>query len=710
MVSLSPDPLPLTPLPGTLLIGGRRPRGTVNPSAPISNILGRLRDVRGSDGRFTAFCPAHSDRRERSLSISEGDDGRVLVKCHAGCDFDAIRQALGVDAGAFFKAKSIPTPESAPRKVSRTTRYPIVDAEGATVAEHVREDGANGSKKVWWCRDGKNGLGGLSVEDLPLYGLPRLLSAQEHRRVVVTEGEKAADALNDAGILAVGTVTGAASVPTPAVLASLRDRDVCLWPDADDVGVAHMNKVAARMLEAGLPAPRIIAWRDAPLHGDAVDYLETDGTGGIEALWETAVDYTPASPATPPLDEVRAFIGHYIVATSHQLDAVTLWLAHAHAIEAAETTPYLSIRSAEKRSGKSRLLEVLELLVPEPLKTENISVAALARTADGGATLLLDEVDSVFGKGSKASETQEMLRGVLDSGYRVSGSYVRMVGPGANMSPRRFNTFGAKALSGIGTLPGTLDDRSIIVVLKRKTKDEQVSRFRYRDARDSAKPLQESLVAWALSAVPQLRDARPDIPAALDDRAQDGWEPLLAIADIAGGDWPQRARDAARALSSGETREDESQGVRLLDDIHGILMNRDRISSDELVRCLAKLDEAPWGDWHGKPLSQRTLAPLLKPYGIRPRSVRQDDGSTPKGYRTSDFEDAFSRYLPLQTATSATPHDDGVQSPNLPATPTPLVADRNGPGTPVTQRVADVADRNGGERDEDDVQESTWTG
>ena len=360
----------------------------------------------------------------------------------------------------------------------------------------------------------------------------------------------------------------------------------------------------------------------------------------------------PSQPVDAPpldalLDAVRSTIRRYVVLSDQQADAVTLWTAHTHAFAAVETTPYLSIRSAEKRSGKSRLLEVLENLVPKPLKTENISVAALVHLVDEGATLLLDEVDSVFGKG-RPSDTQEMLRGILDSGYRKGGCYVRMVGQGAAMKPRQFSTFSPKALSGIGRLPGTLDDRSIIIDMKRKTKEEHTARFRHRSAREQAQPIRESLASWATLAIEHLRDAQPRIPPELDDRAADGWEPLLAIADMAGGDWPQRARDAALTLSSGENREDDSLGPRLLSDIRNAFNEReaDKLASADLLKSLNALEESPWGGFGNGGMTVRELARMLKPYRVNPKQVRIND-RTLKGYERESFREAWLRYAPL---------------------------------------------------------------
>ena len=122
-----------------------------------------------------------------------------------------------------------------------------------------------------------------------------------------------------------------------------------------------------------------------------------------------------------------------------------------------------------------------------------------------------------------------------------------MVGQGANMKPRKFGTFGPKALSGIHRLPGTLEDRSIPVQMKRKLRSEIVRRFRIREASEDATPIRDRLADWAAAAMGDLRDARPDVPDVLNDSAADSWEPLLAIADMSGGDRPGRSRIAALA-------------------------------------------------------------------------------------------------------------------------------------------------------------------
>ncbi len=346
------------------------------------------------------------------------------------------------------------------------------------------------------------------------------------------------------------------------------------------------------------------------------------------------------------LDELSGFVRRFVVMSPAQSDAAALWIAHTRCFEASEQTPYLSISSAEKRSGKTRLLEVLELLVARPWLTGRVTAAVLARKVDAEhPTLLLDESDAAF-KGDK--EYAETLRGLLNTGHRRGGKSTVCVGQGAEIGYKDFSTYCPKAIAGIGKLPDTVADRSLPIRLERRAPDEKAKRFRRRDAEVEALPLCAALDELP-GLVPLLEGARPELPAELDDRAQDAAEPLLAIADHAGGDWPERARRALIELHGGRELDDESSGVRLLADIKSVFEERttDRLASTTLIEMLRDLDEAPWGDWYGKPLSARVLARLLKPYGVQSRTVRFDDDTTAKGYLREQFETPWSRYLPV---------------------------------------------------------------
>jgi hypothetical protein len=344
-----------------------------------------------------------------------------------------------------------------------------------------------------------------------------------------------------------------------------------------------------------------------------------------------------------------------------QADAVTLWIAHTHAFAAAEATPYLQVTSAEKQSGKSRLLDVLELVVARPWRTIQPSEAVLFRKiADEQPTMLLDEYDAIF---SAKGTNYEPLRAILNAGHRARTTVSRCIDFGKAIQD--YPVFCPKALAGIGVLPDTIADRSIRIRLKRRSSEEKIESFRHKKAAPQAKPLREALAAWLAPAVDELALAEPELPASLDDRAADGWEPLFAIADLAGADWPARAHAAAVELSTGEARVDESIGIRLLHDIREISTERpfERIPSAELVAALHTIEDAPWNDWHGKGLTASGLAKVLKRFEIRPKGLRFDGDTTLNGYERHMFEDAWSRYLPPLTTNPTVEFDpaDGLE-------------------------------------------------
>jgi hypothetical protein len=359
------------------------------------------------------------------------------------------------------------------------------------------------------------------------------------------------------------------------------------------------------------------------------------------------------------LDDVRVFVRRFVALDDAQADAATLWAAHTHVPEAFSVTPYLAITSAEKRSGKTRLLEVLEMLVREPLPTANISDAALFRVAaEKSPTMLMDEVDAVF-----KSREREELRGLLNAGYR-RGAVVHRMGGRTNTELQTFAVYCPKAFAGIGDcLPDTITDRAIPIRLKRRTREEVVERFRLREVSPSGYTLRDRLADWLEQQHDYLGNERPVLPEELDDRAQDVWEPLFAIADAAGGEWAERARRAAKALSSGDERDDDSLTVTLLRDIHAFFSanGHDRVKTADLLDHLHGIEESPWGDWYGKQLSAHGLSRLLKPYRIRTMPVRVD-GEPARGYKVEQFDDAFARVLTVTERYSVTSQDSSQES------------------------------------------------
>jgi hypothetical protein len=354
------------------------------------------------------------------------------------------------------------------------------------------------------------------------------------------------------------------------------------------------------------------------------------------------------------LDRVSDFIRRYVHLSDQQARIAAVWTAHTYAIRAATTTPYLSINSAVKQSGKTRLLEVFELLVSKPWLTGRVTAACLIRKVDQvQPTLLLDESDAAF-NGEK--EYAEALRGILNTGFYAGGVASCCVGQGANISFKDFKTYCAKAIAGIGTLPDTVADRSIPIRLQRKRPGETVARFRRRHAKGEAGAIKTELSDWIMSIADTLKESEPTLPDELTDRQQDGIEPLLAIADEAGADWPSAVRNAAVEIFRSQAAEDQNVGVQLLADIRSIFegADDDKITSALLLEKLKEIETSPWADWSkGKGLTTNGLARLLKPFGVTPKGTIRVEDRTAKGYLYKSFEDAFGRYLtrnPLDTA------------------------------------------------------------
>ena len=377
---------------------------------------------------------------------------------------------------------------------------------------------------------------------------------------------------------------------------------------------------------------------------------ERDGTG-TPMLFTDPEPWPEAVAGASLLDDLSALYRRYVVLPEGAADILALWTEHTYTHAAAQTTPRVGIESPQKRCGKTTLLALMGVAVARPLPASNITPAALFRAIEQWQpTMLIDEADTFL-------RNNDELRGVLNAGHTRSQAYViRTVGE--NHEPRAFCVWAPVAVALIGKLPSTLADRAIIVKMRRKLPSEQVERLRL-DRLQEADALRRRCLRWAQDHLAQLRACDPVVPETLNDREADNWRPLCAIAEIAGGDWPQRVAHAISALADTEV-DDEAAGVMLLEDMRQMFIDEqtDKLASADLVKALHKLEERPWSEWgrQAKPITPNQIARLLAPFGVKPKTIRIEQ-DTPRGYEKDDFEDAWRRYLsaPLPTHPSTTP-------------------------------------------------------
>jgi hypothetical protein len=346
-----------------------------------------------------------------------------------------------------------------------------------------------------------------------------------------------------------------------------------------------------------------------------------------------------------------AFTKFVVLPSAEAEDAVVLWTVATHGQPAWEHATRLNAFSPERRCGKSRLLDIIEATCYAPLITVNISAAALARSiGTDSPTIILDEADAIFGNGIKGDEKAETIRGLINAGHQRNRPYIRW--NAAAREAEHCNTFAMTALAGIGALPDTITDRSVVIRMQRRAPGEKVSAFRTRRDTPPLHDLRDRLTAWVRANLDELREAEPTLP--VDDRAADNWTSLAAIADLAGGGWPERARQAAEQLTTeaDQVAVSESLTVRLLEDLHGLDWTEDgRLPTSAILFKLGRIDESPWASF-GKPprpINPRDLAKMLRGYGVGPKTIRLRN-STPRGYERADLESIWQRYLPSQQA------------------------------------------------------------
>jgi putative DNA primase/helicase len=409
-------------------------------------------------------------------------------------------------------------------------------------------------------------------------------------------------------------------------------------------------------------------------------------TSGKDIIFEELDPWPEPVDGAKILNEIVAALNRYVVLPDGASEAIALWIMHTYTFDVVRISPILALTSPEKRCGKTTVMSLLLKLAHRPIPASNISPAALFRSTERWRpTLLCDEADSFL-------KSNDELRGILNSGHTVDMAYVlRTVGD--EHEPRRFSTWAPKALACIGRLSETLADRAITIPMRRKKAGEAVERLKVFDGRT----IRQQCLRWAKDIEGALKSSDPDVPASLHDRAADNWTPLLAISDVAGGDWPSMARKAAQRLTETDM-EEEGIGVLLLGDIQTLFRkeNTDRLSSQEIADKLSNLEERPWADWKkGKPISTNQIARILKNYKVRPDEIKIN-GRNLRGYKAEDLQDTFERYLvtPSQTATPLPCSNDAAFREIQSATQQNEVAGETGLEPAPNKESSRVADQN----------------
>lgn len=389
-----------------------------------------------------------------------------------------------------------------------------------------------------------------------------------------------------------------------------------------------------------------------------VEKLRPPSPGKSGAMFVVPEPWPESVAGNALLDDLSDTFSRYLILPDNAADALALWTMFTYCHDAVFISPILGFLSPDKRCGKTTALSLIGALAHKALSTSNITAASIYRAVERWKpTLIIDEADTFLKKSDE-------LRGIINSGHGRDNAYVIRT-TGVDFDPTKFSTFCPKAIALIGQLPPTLADRAIIIQMKRKMSDEKVERFR-ADRTEGTLNLKRQALRWSSDHMSELSTMDPAVPEEFNDRAADNWRPLLSIADLAGGNWSQRARQAMASLS-GEIA-DDTAGIMLLEDVNDAFKLRDPgpISSTSLVTALTRITERSWGTWNrGKPISPTQVARLLKPFGISSKNFRSVTG-VQKGYDREQFDDAFGRYIfrtaatPLQVSSSVGSACSGV--------------------------------------------------
>lgn len=356
------------------------------------------------------------------------------------------------------------------------------------------------------------------------------------------------------------------------------------------------------------------------------------------SIVEELTPATGAIDADDLLNKIEQYISKHAILPKGASEAITLWCLASYNINCFHIFPRLFITSPEKRCGKSTVLDLIEAFSHKSLMTSNMTPATIFRLIDKEQpTLIIDEADTFVAGGSSE------LIGIINSGHAKSRAFVaRCVGDGHDV--KRFGTWAPMVLAAIGLLPSTIMDRSIVIPLRRKAKNESSKRIDV-DLFVNAKSTRGELLKWSIDHTAAIKQNLKEPPYLDNDRAVDNWLPLFTIANQVSEAWLKKC-EAAYALLNQLENEPELSTL-LLGDIREIFSRHggDKIPSADLVSKLLEDKDKPWCECKsGRAISQSHLARMLKVYGIKSKAMRVG-GKTLRGYELKQFTDAFDRYL-----------------------------------------------------------------
>jgi Protein of unknown function (DUF3631)/Bifunctional DNA primase/polymerase, N-terminal len=635
---LPPQPITHTPSNGFHLIFRQRQ------GEPLGNGRGDLpagADCRGDGGWVVApgaIC-AHGAWRpvKNRPTLADAFRAGTIPELPAWLR-DIIRPPQASPPPSTTAKRQRPRRDGEPREVAwATTALEALECELANAPAGTRNECLNKVAHRLGTMVARNWLERAHVE-------ARLLAACHGNGLIHDDGEKSTLATLASGLSA-GMAAPHPDLPTPvenkvAELAALSrfEYDRRRKDEAKNLGIklATLDREVADLRAQQKPAHNFLPhWNIVP--------------------WSEKVD------GAALLDDLRQQFTRYVVLPAHADVALALWNLHTWVFECFDITPYLCITSPTKRCGKTVLMTLLYWLSCRGKKTDSMSKAAIYRSVDGEKpTLVLDEVGWVL-------DPKDERQGILCGGFERNGYVEVCEGEGTAITTRLFSTYCPKAFGLIGKFTPTLTDRSIRIPMRRKLRTERVERLRRRDNEEHAR-LRQQCLRWANDNSSALAKAPPAVLDTLNDRALDFWEPLLVIANLVGGEWPEAARKAALALSG--DGEDDSTNILLLRDLQWLFDGKpetqddgsvqreyepaDRLFSRTIVEELAKLSMSPWAGWHhGKGLSQHDLAKALKDFGVVSETVRIGS-STAKGYYRAKLASAFETYLPTRISAPQT--------------------------------------------------------